>query len=94
MALLITVPPCHGGKILVIPVDGSHWINMQIMIEALHTRGHTIDVIRASNSWYIKEESPLYTSITIHQDAPVENFFLIYLENDMKVGYCQKCNMK
>ena len=86
---LLFTAPSDGGKILVYPVDGSHWINMKIVIEELHTRGHSIDVIRASDSWYIREESPLYSSITIPVETPVENFFLIYLDNFMKVS-CYK----
>uniref|UniRef100_A0A8C5FR93 UDP-glucuronosyltransferase n=1 Tax=Gadus morhua TaxID=8049 RepID=A0A8C5FR93_GADMO len=81
---LLFTTPSDGGKVLVYPVDGSHWINMKIVIEELHTRGHSIDVIRASDSWYIREESPLYSSITIPVETPVENFFLIYLDNFMK----------
>ncbi|XP_059925510.1 UDP-glucuronosyltransferase 1A5-like isoform X3 [Gadus macrocephalus] len=81
---LLFTTPSDGGKVLVYPVDGSHWINMKIVIEELHTRGHSIDVIRASDSWYIREESPLYSSITIPVETPMENFFLIYLDNFMK----------
>ena len=29
---LMTVPSVHGGKILVFPVDGSHWVNMDLII--------------------------------------------------------------
>ncbi|GLD73309.1 neuroplastin isoform X1 [Lates japonicus] len=35
---------CHGGKILIVPLEGSHWVNMDIMIKALHSRGHSVDV--------------------------------------------------
>ncbi|TWW57161.1 UDP-glucuronosyltransferase 2B20 [Takifugu flavidus] len=59
---------CDGGKVLVYPVDGSHWLNMKILLELLHSRGHEITVIRSSTSWYISEVSPYYTSITIAQD--------------------------
>ena len=58
----------HGGKVLVVPVDGSHWVNMKVIVEELHARGHQVSVIRANDSWYIKETSPFYTAITI--DAP------------------------
>lgn len=59
---------CDGGKVLVYPVDGSHWLNMKILVEALHSRGHEITVIRSSTSWYVSESSPHYTSITITQE--------------------------
>ncbi|XP_034029259.1 UDP-glucuronosyltransferase 2C1-like [Thalassophryne amazonica] len=54
-----------GGKVLVFGVEGSHWLKMKILVEALHSRGHDITVIRTSTSWYIKDSSPHYTSITI-----------------------------
>ncbi|KAK3511242.1 hypothetical protein QTP70_033748, partial [Hemibagrus guttatus] len=63
--LSLLVASVYTGKILAFPVDGSHWINMKILIEALHAKGHNITVIRASDSWYIEETSPLYTSITL-----------------------------
>ncbi|XP_030269130.1 UDP-glucuronosyltransferase 2C1-like [Sparus aurata] len=56
---------CHGGKILVVPVEGSHWVNMDILIKALHSRGHSVDVVRANKSWYIKESSPHYNTVTV-----------------------------
>uniref|UniRef100_A0A8C7D7M7 Uncharacterized protein n=1 Tax=Oncorhynchus kisutch TaxID=8019 RepID=A0A8C7D7M7_ONCKI len=66
----------HGGKILIYPMDGSHWVNMRVIIEELHSKGHDITVVRASNSWYIKENSPHYTTITIPNTGGFdENFF-------------------
>ncbi|XP_018548022.1 UDP glucuronosyltransferase 5 family, polypeptide D1 [Lates calcarifer] len=76
--------PCDGGNILVFPVDGSHWVNMRILLEELHARGHNLTVIRASTSWYIAEKSPLYTSITIEMEEGLENFFDVYLQEHMR----------
>ncbi|XP_031704628.1 UDP-glucuronosyltransferase 1-5-like [Anarrhichthys ocellatus] len=56
---------CHGRKILIVPLEGSHWVNMDIMIKALHSRGHSIDVVRTSKSWYIQDDSPCYKTITV-----------------------------
>uniref|UniRef100_A0A3B5R5T5 UDP-glucuronosyltransferase n=1 Tax=Xiphophorus maculatus TaxID=8083 RepID=A0A3B5R5T5_XIPMA len=82
--LILLTSHCDGGNILVFPVDGSHWINMKILLEELHSRGHNISVIRSSTSWYIPEKSPLYTSITIEMDEALENFFDIYLQEHMR----------
>ncbi len=69
---------CNAGKVLVVPADGSHWINMKILIVELHSKGHNITVVRGSSSWYIEEQSPLYTSITVdtgkHDDDFIVNF--------------------
>uniref|UniRef100_A0A3B5M209 UDP-glucuronosyltransferase n=1 Tax=Xiphophorus couchianus TaxID=32473 RepID=A0A3B5M209_9TELE len=83
--LILLTSHCDGGNILVFPVDGSHWINMKILLEELHSRGHNISVIRSSTSWYIPEKSPLYTSITIEMDEALENFFDIYLQDVKKI---------
>ncbi|XP_034447181.1 UDP-glucuronosyltransferase 2B13-like [Hippoglossus hippoglossus] len=59
---------CDGGKVLVYPVDGSHWLNMKILVEALHSQGHQITVLRSTTSWYVSEISPHYSSITVQQE--------------------------
>ncbi|XP_060942406.1 UDP-glucuronosyltransferase 2C1-like [Limanda limanda] len=84
VGLISFPPPSHGGNILVFPIDGSHWINMKLLLEELHARGHSLTVIRGSNSWYIPEESPLYTSITTQMDESLENFFDDNLQEHMK----------
>nr|XP_040021512.1 UDP-glucuronosyltransferase 2B17-like [Gasterosteus aculeatus aculeatus] len=56
---------CHGRKILIFPLEGSHWVNMDIVVKALHSRGHSVDVVRTDKSWYIKEDSPHYKTITV-----------------------------
>ncbi|XP_052453704.1 UDP-glucuronosyltransferase 2A1-like isoform X1 [Carassius gibelio] len=72
LAFLSILCQVFGGKVLVFPLDGSHWVNMKVLIEELHTRGHNVTVLRASNSWYIKEESPFYTSITVYNSGGIE----------------------
>ncbi|XP_042343834.1 LOW QUALITY PROTEIN: UDP-glucuronosyltransferase 2C1-like [Plectropomus leopardus] len=56
---------CYGGKILIVPLEGSHWVNMDIMIKALHSRGHSVDVVRTNQSWYIQDGFPHYKTITV-----------------------------
>ncbi|NP_001170967.1 UDP glucuronosyltransferase 5 family, polypeptide D1 [Danio rerio] len=86
LALSAFTLSCSGGKILLYPVDGSHWVNMKVLIEELHSRGHSITVIRPKSSWYITEKSPLYTSITIQDNVnDFENFFEDYLSKAMEI---------
>lgn len=64
--IILTVTfPVHCGKILVFPHEGSHWINLNVLIQELHSRGHQVTVLRALDSWYIAEDSPHYISITV-----------------------------
>ncbi|XP_019727603.1 UDP-glucuronosyltransferase 1-1-like [Hippocampus comes] len=75
LALSMGPPGCDGGNILVFPVDGSHWINMKVLLEELHQRGHRLTVVRASNSVYVPQSSPLYTAVTIDVAGGWEEFF-------------------
>lgn len=63
--LLLGATLGSGSKILVVPMDGSHWINMEILLRELHTRGHSITVLRSAKSWYIPSESMIYSSINV-----------------------------
>ncbi|XP_042572843.1 UDP-glucuronosyltransferase 2C1-like isoform X2 [Cyprinus carpio] len=74
--LLTSFPVVQSGKVLVFPVDGSHWVNMNILVEALHAKGHNVTVIRMADSWYIKEFSPHYTSVTLRSEGGFGEEFL------------------
>ncbi|XP_051545128.1 UDP-glucuronosyltransferase 2C1-like [Myxocyprinus asiaticus] len=76
LVFLCILSQVYGGAVLVFPIDGSHWVNMKVLTEELHTRGHHVTVLRASNSWYIKEESPFYTSITVSNKGGIEKELL------------------
>ncbi|XP_061820503.2 UDP-glucuronosyltransferase 2B37-like [Nerophis lumbriciformis] len=76
IALLSSWRACEGGKILVVPFEGSHWVNMDIMIRALHAQGHSVDVIRTDTSWYIKENLLHYNSITVSGSKGLDSDFV------------------
>ncbi|XP_037597709.1 LOW QUALITY PROTEIN: UDP-glucuronosyltransferase 1A9-like [Cebus imitator] len=44
---------CHAGKLLVVPMDGSHWFTMQSVVEKLILRGHEVVVVRPEVSWQL-----------------------------------------
>uniref|UniRef100_A0A3Q2ED35 UDP-glucuronosyltransferase n=1 Tax=Cyprinodon variegatus TaxID=28743 RepID=A0A3Q2ED35_CYPVA len=66
----------HSGKVLVFPVDGSHWVNMKVILKELHSRGHQIAVVRQVDSWYIEESSSLYTSINVNIKSGFDEDFI------------------
>ncbi|XP_009708312.1 PREDICTED: UDP-glucuronosyltransferase 1-1 [Cariama cristata] len=59
----------EGGKLLVVPIDGSHWLSMRLVVEQLRQRGHEIVVVApeinlridSSVSYTIKTYSVPYT---------------------------------
>ncbi len=42
---LFSSEPVNAGKVLVMPVDGSHWLSMKILVEELSLRGHEMVVL-------------------------------------------------
>ncbi|XP_053720663.1 UDP-glucuronosyltransferase 2A2-like [Synchiropus splendidus] len=76
----------HAGKVLVFPQDGSHWVNMQVLVQGLHARGHSVTVIRAADSWYIRAESPFYRTISVNKDAGTnEDFFRLFVSEMIQI---------
>ncbi|XP_038643578.1 UDP-glucuronosyltransferase 1A1-like [Scyliorhinus canicula] len=59
--------PAESGKLLVVPVDGSHWLSMRVILKELHQRGHDIVVVYPENSLLIKV--PLHYSSKIYPNA-------------------------
>ncbi|XP_025743794.1 LOW QUALITY PROTEIN: UDP-glucuronosyltransferase 1A3-like [Callorhinus ursinus] len=59
MGLLIFLcvrPGAEGGKVLVVPMDGSHWLSMKEAVQELHARGHQMVVVSPELNMHIKED--------------------------------------
>ncbi|XP_049455002.1 UDP-glucuronosyltransferase 2C1-like isoform X1 [Epinephelus fuscoguttatus] len=80
LLLLVLIPrACQGGNILVFPIEGSHWINMDILLQALHARGHNITLLRSSKSWYIKDKASYYSTYTVQVERSLDQKFITEL---------------
>ncbi|KAK2839587.1 hypothetical protein Q5P01_013327 [Channa striata] len=55
--------PTQGGKILVVPIDGSHWLSMKILVKELVHRGHEILVLVPETSMLIHGSEKYKTEI-------------------------------
>lgn len=55
--LLCALSPtvCHASKLLLVPVDGSHWLSMLGLIQQLQQKGHEIVVVAPDATLFIKE---------------------------------------
>ncbi|XP_067265100.1 UDP-glucuronosyltransferase-like isoform X1 [Chanodichthys erythropterus] len=51
---LFSSEPVQAGKVLVVPVDGSHWLSMKILVEELSQRGHEMVVLVPETSVLIR----------------------------------------
>nr|XP_013034267.2 UDP-glucuronosyltransferase 1A1-like isoform X2 [Anser cygnoides] len=52
--LLSVLGLAAGGKLLVVPVDGSHWLSMREVLDGLKAKGHEIVIVAPEVSLYIK----------------------------------------
>ncbi|NWI69406.1 UD19 glucuronosyltransferase, partial [Todus mexicanus] len=43
-----------GGKLLVVPMAGSHWLSMQQVVEKLSERGHEVVVVAPEEGWHLQ----------------------------------------
>ncbi|XP_010624402.1 UDP-glucuronosyltransferase 1-1 isoform X1 [Fukomys damarensis] len=60
LGLLLCVlrpPVSHAGKLLVVPIDGSHWLSMVGVIQKLQQNGHEVVVLAPDALLHVKEGS-------------------------------------
>ncbi|NXR67669.1 UD11 glucuronosyltransferase, partial [Rhadina sibilatrix] len=48
-----------AGKLLVVPVDGSHWLSMRELLDMLQQKGHEVVVVAPEVTLHIKPEKNL-----------------------------------
>ncbi|XP_054625692.1 UDP-glucuronosyltransferase 2C1-like [Dunckerocampus dactyliophorus] len=79
--LLIVVLPrgCQGGNILVFPIEGSHWVNMDIFIQELHSRGHNVTIVHPRKTWYIKDNASYYHTVAVPVEKSLDKGFITSL---------------
>ncbi|XP_030436517.1 UDP-glucuronosyltransferase 1-8-like isoform X2 [Gopherus evgoodei] len=53
MLLLMIAGFSEGGKLVVVPMDGSHWLSMRQVVEKLSQRGHEVMVVIPQVSWQL-----------------------------------------
>ncbi|RMC18309.1 hypothetical protein DUI87_04191 [Hirundo rustica rustica] len=55
ISILLLLPSLSdGGKLLVVPMVGSHWLSMQEVVEKLSERGHEVVVLVPEVSWQME----------------------------------------
>ncbi|NXM86783.1 UD11 glucuronosyltransferase, partial [Oenanthe oenanthe] len=64
ISILLLLPSLSdGGKLLVVPIVGSHWLSMQEVVEELSQRGHEVVVLVPEVSWQM-ETTQAYKVVT------------------------------
>ncbi|NWX40537.1 UD11 glucuronosyltransferase, partial [Steatornis caripensis] len=63
VVLLSVVSSAAGGKLLVVPVDGSRWLSMQEVLDGLRQKGHEIVVVVPEINVHIKPSENFTTKM-------------------------------
>lgn len=69
----------HAGKLLLFPLDGSHWLSVLGVVQQLQQKGHEVVVITPEASVHIKE-GPFYTLRKYPVPFQVENMTAYFTE--------------
>ncbi|NXE15281.1 UD18 glucuronosyltransferase, partial [Lophotis ruficrista] len=75
-----------GGKLLVVPMVGSHWLSLQPVVEKLSARGHEVVVLLPEITWQL-ETTATYTVKTYpvsHTLEELDNAFNAYVDAHLK----------
>ncbi|NXF84152.1 UD16 glucuronosyltransferase, partial [Sclerurus mexicanus] len=64
--LMLSFAFAEGGKILVIPQDGSHWLSMRPVVEKLQQKGHEVVVVVPSTSLYMTTKEPSNYTVKVY----------------------------
>ncbi|XP_028992333.1 UDP-glucuronosyltransferase-like [Betta splendens] len=83
VAWLCFLGPVQGGKVLVVPVDGSHWLSMKIVVKELVRRGHDALVLVPESSMLIHGSENYRTEVF---PVPYTQDDLDQIFNKMKDG--------
>ncbi|NXH25644.1 UD16 glucuronosyltransferase, partial [Myiagra hebetior] len=77
----------EGGKILVVPQDGSHWLSMRPVVEKLQQKGHEVVVIVPSTSLYMKSKEPQNYTVKVYPvpytDEYLDEVFRTYINANL-----------
>uniref|UniRef100_A0A5F8HKE1 UDP-glucuronosyltransferase n=1 Tax=Monodelphis domestica TaxID=13616 RepID=A0A5F8HKE1_MONDO len=67
----------EAGKLLVVPMDGSHWLSMREVVKELHRRGHEVVMVIPEVSWRLGESAP-YTVKTYKSEHTLEEYNQVF----------------
>ncbi|XP_039324083.1 UDP-glucuronosyltransferase 2A1 isoform X4 [Saimiri boliviensis] len=78
-----------GGNVLIWPMEGSHWLNIKIIIDELIRREHNVTVLVASGALFITPASNPSLTFEIYKvpfgkeriERVIKDFVLTWLEN-------------
>ncbi|XP_069851148.1 UDP-glucuronosyltransferase 1A7-like [Dipodomys merriami] len=84
--LLLASGSAQAGKLLVVPMDGSHWLSMRSVVEKLFQRGHEVVVVVPEVSWQLGRSLnfTMKTYSTSHTLQDLDREFKVFIDTQWK----------
>ncbi|XP_027658750.1 UDP-glucuronosyltransferase 1A1-like isoform X1 [Falco biarmicus] len=80
----------EGGKILVIPQDGSHWLSMRPVVEKLQQNGHEVVVVVPSTSLHMKPKEPQNYTVKVYPIPYAEEHLGVVLNSFINAHFVEQ----
>ncbi|XP_047400280.1 UDP-glucuronosyltransferase 1A8-like [Sciurus carolinensis] len=86
VCLLLASGLAQAGKLLVVPMDGSHWFTMRSVVEKLIHRGHEVVAVMPEVSWQLGKASnfTVKTYSTSYTMEDLDREFKFFLDTQWK----------
>ncbi|XP_064289499.1 UDP-glucuronosyltransferase 1A1-like isoform X4 [Passer domesticus] len=89
LLLLSLLGLAAAGRLLVVPVDGSHWLSMREVVDMLQQKGHEVVVVAPEVSMHIKPSKnfvmKMYSGPITQEE--MEKDFQVFLHTSLEEGY-------
>ncbi|XP_012657614.1 UDP-glucuronosyltransferase 1-8-like [Otolemur garnettii] len=84
--LLFTPGLAEAGKLLVVPMDGSHWFTMRSVVERLIQKGHEVVVVMPDVSWQLGQSlnCTVKTFKTSYSLEDLDHVFMVFANDQWK----------
>ncbi|NXE27889.1 UD16 glucuronosyltransferase, partial [Ardeotis kori] len=92
MFLLLISPLvlAEGGKILVLPHDGSHWLSMRPVVRKLQQNGHEVVVVVPSTSLFLNPSEPQNYTVKAYPIPYAEEHFGVALKSFIDAHFIEQ----
>nr|XP_045003512.1 UDP-glucuronosyltransferase 1A7 isoform X2 [Jaculus jaculus] len=86
VCLLLACGCARAGKLLVVPMDGSHWFTMKSVVEKLIHRGHEVVVVMPEVSWQLgrSQDFTVKTYSTSYTLEDLNREFKVFIDSQWK----------
>ncbi|XP_062043777.1 UDP-glucuronosyltransferase 1A10-like [Lepus europaeus] len=85
--LLLTSGAGEAGKLLVVPLGGSHWLTMRSVVEKLIQRGHEVVVVMPEVRWQLTQSlnCTVKTYVTSYTLKDLNREFMVFAKTQWKI---------